>query len=398
MTTMSSAAVSSAGSTPERRYERVAREMAQAITQGRWRDGEQLADERKLAMDFGVSRTTIRQALDELAGQGLIQRQHGRGTFVRFGQEEATSAGCICVLAVGQAMRFNSYVATVIAMAEASLRTTDRRLVVRYEADPQALPAVLQELDSDPLIRGGLLVGEVHRATLEPIASQLRVRWVKVGDYAEATRPAPVIDHVVGDNHALARLATQHLRDLGRRDLALFVQDERVVWSRDMISAFRTILDDAGVAPAQQRIADLADLRGNPAATPAQVQARLRDRMVSILTPWISSGHLPQGVILPRKGLEAWQDALEKLGPAAAALRSIELVVWDFSERRQLHPARPGRLHVAWVLTSLASMIDDAVARITDPSAWGGPEPQRRYHSHVQLEPASDAGSSAALV
>jgi len=372
-----------------RRYQVVARQMADAIAQRQWRGGERLADERRLAADFGVSRTTVRLALDDLAQRGLVERLQGRGTFVVDANRHADSTGCLCILAVGPTMRFNSYVATAIALTEEGLRGTPWRLLVRYEVDPLSLGHALLNLDEDPLVHAGILVGEVHRSTLEPIASQLRVRWVKVGDYAEATRPSPVIDHVVGDNYALARRATEHLLELGRRDLALFVLDEQVVWSRDMISAFRTVLDDACVAPERQRVADLADLHNPIPQSPLQVQHRLRDRVLSTITPWLRSGNLPEGVILPRKGLEAWQDALDELGDLAGPLRDIDLVVWDYSERRQMQPARSGRLRVSWVLTSLSAMINDAIRRLDDTSAWGGPEPQRHYHNQIALEPAS---------
>ncbi len=45
--------------------------------------GSALPSEPDLAKEYGVSRTTVRTAIDELVSQGLLYRQQGRGTFVR---------------------------------------------------------------------------------------------------------------------------------------------------------------------------------------------------------------------------------------------------------------------------------------------------------------------------
>ncbi len=52
------------------------------IETGKWRADEQLPNETKLAERFGVSKITVRQALQELVDLGYIRREHGRGTFI----------------------------------------------------------------------------------------------------------------------------------------------------------------------------------------------------------------------------------------------------------------------------------------------------------------------------
>jgi len=52
------------------------------IGAGRWALGEKLLSERELCEAFGISRTTVREALEALANEGLLRRERGRGTFV----------------------------------------------------------------------------------------------------------------------------------------------------------------------------------------------------------------------------------------------------------------------------------------------------------------------------
>lgn len=53
-----------------------------AIKGGRFKPGEKLPSERVLSQELGVSRPILRQALQILEIGGLVDIQHGRGTFV----------------------------------------------------------------------------------------------------------------------------------------------------------------------------------------------------------------------------------------------------------------------------------------------------------------------------
>lgn len=62
---------------------KVARQIAQAIEEGRFLAGEALPPARKLSTKFNVSRPILREALSILQVQGYVSIQHGRGTFVK---------------------------------------------------------------------------------------------------------------------------------------------------------------------------------------------------------------------------------------------------------------------------------------------------------------------------
>src|SRR5690606_37654769 len=52
------------------------------ILRGDWRTHDRLPSENELIERHGVSRITVRQALADLAGDGLIVRVQGKGSFV----------------------------------------------------------------------------------------------------------------------------------------------------------------------------------------------------------------------------------------------------------------------------------------------------------------------------
>lgn len=78
------AGTAAGGEAPDFRplYSQVKDLILRRMVSGRWRPGEALPSEQRLAVEFGVSQGTVRKALDEMAAQNLVVREQGRGTFV----------------------------------------------------------------------------------------------------------------------------------------------------------------------------------------------------------------------------------------------------------------------------------------------------------------------------
>ena len=69
-------------SSPEPLYRQLAQHLESAITGGKLAPGDRLDSEGQLSERFGVSRITVRQAIEELARKQLLVRKQGKGTFV----------------------------------------------------------------------------------------------------------------------------------------------------------------------------------------------------------------------------------------------------------------------------------------------------------------------------
>lgn len=63
-------------------YHQLKQAFRSEIERGVYKPGDRLPSEAELIRQYGISRITVRQALDELEAEGLVMRRHGKGTYV----------------------------------------------------------------------------------------------------------------------------------------------------------------------------------------------------------------------------------------------------------------------------------------------------------------------------
>lgn len=64
-------------------YQRLRDHLVEQIANNRWRPGEAIPTEAVLSAEYELSTGTVRKAVDALVSEGILERQQGRGTFVR---------------------------------------------------------------------------------------------------------------------------------------------------------------------------------------------------------------------------------------------------------------------------------------------------------------------------
>ncbi|WP_268796928.1 GntR family transcriptional regulator [Pseudomonas huanghezhanensis] len=64
-------------------YQRLRDQLAEQIANNRWRPGEAIPTESALSSEYCLSTGTVRKAIDMLVSENILERQQGRGTFIR---------------------------------------------------------------------------------------------------------------------------------------------------------------------------------------------------------------------------------------------------------------------------------------------------------------------------
>ncbi len=102
--------------------DQVFEQMKQMIADGEWRPGDKLPSEMDLADQFGISRVTVRQALQRLSALQLVETRLGEGSFVRqMDLEQAMDALIPTAYLSGRSNAFVFEFREIIETASASL-------------------------------------------------------------------------------------------------------------------------------------------------------------------------------------------------------------------------------------------------------------------------------------
>jgi GntR family transcriptional repressor for pyruvate dehydrogenase complex len=216
------------------RAETVARRLTDAIRLGLLRHDEQLPSEPDLAARFGVAVVTVREALTQLRGQGLVRTRRGRGggSFICAPGDAATSVlrAQLGALGLGEIRDLcDHYAAISGTSARLAAERADAEDLGRLEEAARALS------DADGVGARRRAEGHFHlelaaagqspRLTREEVALQAAsasLLWlphvVEAAAQEAAARHAQLVEAVAAGDGARARdLAEAHVGDLYRR-------------------------------------------------------------------------------------------------------------------------------------------------------------------------------------
>lgn len=207
----------------------VFQQMRQLLAQGKWQSGERIPGENELCQLFGVSRITIRQALQQLTSLGFIETRPGKGRYVcqpEIGQlmERLAPAVYLDADSMQQVNEFREMMDTWSAK-QAALQASQED-IARLEENYQAMVVCAESRDWQAFAKldlqfhvcigdatGNSLIRRTYRILYDVLCSSM-VRIVeRMGDAALSYHRQLIDAIAAGDSLNAEAIALRHLEN-----------------------------------------------------------------------------------------------------------------------------------------------------------------------------------------
>ncbi|MHC1744224.1 MAG: FadR/GntR family transcriptional regulator [Syntrophobacteraceae bacterium] len=136
---------------PKRISDQVFDQLKDLIFRGHLKPGEKLMTERDLAQSMGISRPTVREAINKLVAMGLLEHRQGQGTYVA-SPADSSDKNPLAVVMEGHDATLVELLEVRLGLECNAVSFAARRAT---EEDVQELESCLNQMESD--ISGGRL-------------------------------------------------------------------------------------------------------------------------------------------------------------------------------------------------------------------------------------------------
>ena len=220
------------------------REDLRALAMDTFEDGQKFFSEIALMQRFGVSQGTVRHALADLAGEGLLVRTPPQGTFVH---KPAASRFTVSVFVPQYESPF---LMAMLDQFSQQCRDANLAMKAHHTQRGEAVTEALLGLLGKPAEERVVLLAEPPR-TARRLCAVLAKRGYSVVN-VDTLLPGCGDAYVGVDNDAGMRLGMEHLTQLGHRRICLLVNESTEVESiRARKRAFETAAREAGLSEAR---------------------------------------------------------------------------------------------------------------------------------------------------
>lgn len=216
--------------------DRAAQALLDRIGSGEWALGERLPGETTLAPQLGVGRSTVREAIRQLAGKGVLVTRQGAGVFVAALEarddwdEVLRRADILAVIETRTAIEGEAAALAARRRTPADVRAMRQALSARDESRPEdgargSRALIEGHVDADLALHRTVVVA-AHNPVLaelfDALTPRLRLAMIDMlrmrssfGDAADHDMHARLVDAVAGrDADSAAALSRAHLAGL----------------------------------------------------------------------------------------------------------------------------------------------------------------------------------------
>ncbi len=219
--------------------DRIENELRSRVTQMRDKVKEQFPHELELARLYGVSRKTIRRAMERLKRERLVHSVRGKGTFIS--RADVKKMNVLVIFS----SPFQPYDTVGVGVVSSLLKSRGQAPNLMISKDPGA---EWESLGVDPnRMCGIILIGSYTREAVQRVVDQAGVPVVYIGDLAETVRGLPICDQVLPDNRGLAHRTAEWLIGQGHRGIMLLGWGLSNAWGQDMVQGYWEALEMHGL-------------------------------------------------------------------------------------------------------------------------------------------------------
>jgi DNA-binding LacI/PurR family transcriptional regulator len=258
--------------TPAPLHQRLREAIQEQITDTTLQPGSALPSERSLKDTLGISRSTVRQAINALIQDGYLQSVAGTGNFVLEPPTNITETRLVGL--VTSSPNFNFFYPQLAAAFNQRMRGAGYGLVMSlHDEQAEQLSRTVDDLLRQNV--AALAITPPRYGEIDTILAALRRRKIPVVLIGRSIK-APHVDLVATDNRDIGYRATRHLLELGHKHIAYMGLLGYSTGER-RVQGYRQAMEEASLPPhiyqLQDRPENSQDADGFPRehlAEPAQ--------------------------------------------------------------------------------------------------------------------------------
>ena len=224
-------------------YKEIAEKIRKNIIRGYLKVGDRLPSEIELSKSFGVSRQTLRRAIDDLIKDGFIERKHGSGTYVTSPKIQIKNKKLLIGLLVYKA--HDNIPSPQISYFTSFLKKEDCLLTIYQVSDYGQLEDTCEEIVKDKSVSGIIslsIFSEGDRDLIEYLQKN-KIYVLSLGRRIDTAR----IDWIIVDSAYGAYKMTEYLIKKGHKKINLLVNEPVSCGIWDRIVGFKLALINYGI-------------------------------------------------------------------------------------------------------------------------------------------------------